>query len=112
MANEARAEQMKTVSERVFWLMLDFDWWTFWKLQEAIQKRWGRFYGEPTISAAIREIRKSHFRKKWQIPDFIPDPIAKQRFGKAYQYRLNTKLLRKTDLQIEIENRDMSLRRK
>ncbi len=80
-----------SVSEKVYWCMLDFRPWTFWELQQRIQNEFKSFYGEPTISAAIREIRKQPFRKKWNVPITVVDPVLKTRRqnGRGYQYRLN-----------------------
>ena len=87
-----RKSDCTSVSEKVFWLMLDYRWWTFWQLQEAIKDHFGgKFYGEPTISAAIREIRKKDFRMNHGIPNKIPDPVLKRSLsnGSGYQYSLD-----------------------
>ena len=68
--------------------------WTFWELQEAIKKDFGKFYGEPTISAAIRELRKSHARIKYNLPQSGEVVLKERRLsGKGYTYRLAPSVL-------------------
>ena len=71
--------------------MLAFRPLTFWEPQQRRPIEVKSFYGEPTISAAIREIRKQPFRKKWNVPITVVDPVLKTRRqnGRGYQYRLN-----------------------
>ena len=79
----------KTCTDLVFELMYDFKPWTFWDLQQTMADKVGQFYGEPTISASIREIRRPSFRKKYKLPDTGEVIIREKRSsGKGYQYRL------------------------
>ena len=48
-------------------IMSDGKPWTFWELQEEIKRRYDVFYGEPTISAGIRELRRHSSRKKYRL---------------------------------------------
>ena len=57
-----------SVTDFVFLAMRDGNWWTFWDLQRVIHQNTDKFYGEPTISAAIRELRKSEPRRKYGLP--------------------------------------------
>ena len=57
-----------SVTDYVYLAMSNGQWWTFWELQDIIKKNVGKFYGEPTISASIRELRKSEQRKKYGLP--------------------------------------------
>ena len=71
--------------------MSDGRWWTFWDLQETIQLKTGKFYGEPTISAAIRNMRKPECRERFGLPlDMNIEIIDKKRIqgGKGYKYRM------------------------
>ena len=68
--------------------------WTFWELQEAIRKDFGTFYGEPTISAAIRELRKEHARKRYNLPLSGEIVLREKRIsGKGFTYRLSPRVL-------------------
>jgi hypothetical protein len=64
-------------------------WWTFWELQSVIKEKTGKFYGEPSISAAIRELRKTPCREKYNLP-FNGEIVDKKRIqgGKGYKYKL------------------------
>ena len=64
-------------------------YWTFWELQYAIKEKTGTFYGEPSISAAIRNIRKADRRAKYNLPPY-GEVIEKKRrtAGKGYKYKL------------------------
>lgn len=69
--------------------MKDGNWWTYWTLQKVIKERTGTFYGEPSISAAIRNLRKEKEKNKYGLPDdaVIREKITNQ---KGYKYRLRT----------------------
>ena len=78
-----------SLQDCVFAEMRNFKPWTFWELQEAIRNDFGTFYGEPTISAAIRELRKSHSRIKYNLPQSGEVVLKERRLsGKGYTYRL------------------------
>ena len=81
-----------TVKDSVFLCMRNNAWWTFWDLQRVIKEKTGTFYGEATISAAIRELRKPHCRIKYGIP-MEGDPVMKRRIGSrvGYQYKLTNR---------------------
>lgn len=80
-------------------IMSDGRPWTFWELQEEINRRYNVFYGEPTISAGIRELRRHTSRKKYGLP-ITGEIIAKEKIAtwlygqavlsKGYKYRLIT----------------------
>ena len=75
----------------VFNAMRKGHWWTFWELQEIIKVSSGKFYGEPTISAAIRNLRKLECRQRFGLPlDMNVEIIDRKRIhgGKGYKYRL------------------------
>jgi len=80
-----------SLTDYVFLCMRDGSWWTFWELQSVIKEKTNKFYGEPSISAAIRNIRKSQYRSRYKIPMSVDDPIeSKRKEGtKANLYRLN-----------------------
>ena len=69
--------------------MKNGDWWTFWTLQSTIKDRTGRFFGEPTISASIRNLRKDYAREKYKLNPY-GEVIEKRRIEgrKGYEYKL------------------------
>lgn len=78
-----------TLDDCVFLCMRDGRWWTFWDLQSTIKEKTGKFYGEPTISASIRNLRKEHARQKYNLPKYDEVVEKKRRpTGKGYQYKL------------------------
>ena len=78
-----------TLDECVYLCLKDGAWWTFWHLQDTIINKTGTMYGEPSISAAIRNLRKLDRRAKFDFPPF-GEVIEKRRrpTGKGYQYKL------------------------
>lgn len=84
----------KTLDDYVMLCMKDFQWWTFWTLQEAIKTNTGKFFGEPTISAAIRNIRKDKMRAKYDLPR-TGEVVVKERIpnAKGYRYRLSNEVM-------------------
>ena len=65
------------------------EWLTFWKIQKIIQEQTGKFYGEPTISASIRNMRKDHCRDAYELP-LYGEVIQKRKMfnSKGYEYKL------------------------
>lgn len=61
-------------------------------MQRVIKEKTDTFYGEPTISAAIRELRKVHCRQKYGLP-MDGDTVTKRRIAgkKGYEYKLTTR---------------------
>lgn len=78
-----------TLDDCVYFCMRDGRYWTFWELQDAIKQKTGQFYGEPSISASIRNLRKDPARLKYKLPAF-GEVIEKKRrtSGKGYKYKL------------------------
>ena len=78
-----------TLNDCVYLCMKDGKWWTYWTLQKVIKDKTGTFYGEPSISAAIRNLRKEKEKNKYGLPDdaVIREKITNQ---KGYKYRLRT----------------------
>ncbi len=78
-----------TLNDCVYLCMKDGKWWTYWTLQKVIKERTGTFYGEPSISAAIRNLRKEKEKNKYGLPDdaVIREKITNQ---KGYKYKLRT----------------------
>lgn len=79
-----------TLDDMVFIVMRSGLYYTFWELQSIIQERsGGKFYGEPSISAAIRNLRKDDRRAKYKLPRYGEVVERKRRSsGKGYKYRL------------------------
>lgn len=73
----------------IYLCMRDGKWWTFWELQDTIKSKTGKFYGEPTISAAIRNLRKDKARSKYKL-SITGETVERKRItgGKGYKYRL------------------------
>lgn len=66
-------------------------WWTFWDLQSEIKRVTGKFFGEPTISAAIRNMRKMECRERFGLPlDMNVEVIERKRItgSRGYKYKL------------------------
>tara|TARA_Y100001938_G_C8081904_1_gene429661 strand:- start:2167 stop:2457 length:291 start_codon:yes stop_codon:yes gene_type:complete len=53
-------------------------WWTYWSLQRVIKNKSGILYGEPSISAAIRNMRKPKQREKYNLRKH-GDPLESRR---------------------------------
>lgn len=81
--------KLKTLDDFVWKCMSDGRYWTFWDLQDSIKRNTGNYYGEPTISAAIRNLRKEPARVKYNLP-IKGEVIVKKRItgGKGYEYKL------------------------
>lgn len=81
-----------TLDDCVYLCMKDGKWWTFWKLQQKIKDKTGNFFGEPSISAAIRDLRKEPQRVKYDLPLYGEIVEKKRMFNsKGYEYKLNIK---------------------
>ena len=72
----------------------NFQPWTFWELQREIQNGTGQFFGEPTISAAIRRLRTLESRKKYDLP-LTKEIIEREKMfnSKGFKYRLNVNVM-------------------
>jgi len=78
-----------TLNDCVYLCMRDNGWWTFWKLQQKIKDKTGVFYGEPSISAAIRDLRKEPQRKKYNLANFGEVVEKRKMFNsKGFEYKL------------------------
>jgi len=78
-----------TLDDCVFLCMRNGKWWTFWDLQKTIKEKTGKFYGEPTISASIRNLRKDYARRKYSLP-MHDEIVLKKRIDNSngYKYKL------------------------
>ena len=78
-----------SLDDCVYVCMKNGQWWTFWDLQAIIKDKLHKFYGEPSISAAIRNLRKDYAREKYGLPTY-GEVVEKRRIphGKGFQYRL------------------------
>lgn len=77
------------LDDYVFVCMRNGKWWTFWELQQVIKEKTGKFYGEPTISAAIRNLRKDYARVKYNLSP-CDEVVEKKRLwnSNGWKYRL------------------------
>lgn len=80
-----------SINDCVYLCMKNGKWWTFWELQDTIKQKANKFYGEPSISAAIRDLRKLPYRTKYGLPT-TSEVVERKRItgGKGYKYRLIT----------------------
>lgn len=78
-----------SINDCVYLCMRNGKWWTFWELQETIKQKANKFYGEPSISAAIRDFRKLPCRTKYNL-SMSEEVVERKRItgGKGYKYRL------------------------
>lgn len=78
-----------SINDCVYLCMRNGKWWTFWELQETIKQKANKFYGEPSISAAIRDFRKLPCRTKYNL-SMSKEVVERKRItgGKGYKYRL------------------------
>jgi len=78
-----------SLNDCIYLCLRNGGFWTFWELQETIKEKTGKFYGEPTISAGIRNMRKDYCRSKYSLKPY-GEIIKKKRLdtGKGYKYRL------------------------
>lgn len=81
--------KLTSLNDYVWKCMSDERYWTFWELQDVIKKNTGQLYGEPSISAAIRNLSKQPARVKYGLPAFGEVYEKKLRTsGKGYKYKL------------------------
>ena len=65
------------------------EWMSFWSISERILSTVDKKYGEPTISASIRNMRKDHCRDAYELPRLGEVVLKKRMFnGKGYEYKL------------------------
>jgi hypothetical protein len=78
-----------SLNDCIYFALRDGRYRTFWEIQTLIKEKTGKFYGEPTISAGIRNMRKDHCRSKYGLKTY-GEVITKKRLdnGKGYKYRL------------------------
>lgn len=78
-----------TLDDCIYLCMKNEKWWTFWELQGVIKNKTGNFYGEATISAAIRNMRKDYAREKYNLANF-GEVVEKKRLwnSKGWKYKL------------------------
>lgn len=80
-----------TLDDCVYLCMRNGEWWTFWSLQQAIKNKIDVFYGEPSISASIRNLRKEPARVKYNLPktDEVVIRRGRNKFNaKGFEYKL------------------------
>ena len=78
-----------TLDDMTYLVLRNGAYYTFWELQSIIKEKTGKFYGEPSISAAIRNLRKDDRRAKYKLPRYGEVIERKRRSsGKGYKYRL------------------------
>ena len=80
-----------TLDDAVFLTMRNGHYWTYWDLQRVIKNNTGTFYGENSIAAATRNMRKDYCRIKYNLP-MHKEVLVSRRIagGKGYEYKLIT----------------------
>jgi len=79
-----------TLDESVYTCLKNGEWWTFWDLQKVIKDNTNKYFGEPSISASIRNMRKDDRREKFGLTKY-GEVIQRRRIGngyKGYEYKL------------------------
>jgi predicted metal-dependent hydrolase len=65
------------------------EWMNFWTISERILGTVNKKYGEPTISASIRNMRKEHCREAYELPKYGEVILKRRMFNsKGYEYKL------------------------
>jgi hypothetical protein len=78
-----------SLTDYLFLVMKDGEYFTFWQLQEIINSRFNIFYGEPTISAGLRKLRNPDTRIDLGLPLWGEVVLKRKRkSGKGYEYSL------------------------
>ena len=82
-------KQKLSLNDCIYFALRDGRYRTFWEIQTLIKEKTGKFYGEPTISAGIRNMRKDYCRAKYELKPY-GEVIFKKKLdtGKGYKYRL------------------------
>ena len=78
-----------SITDYVYLCLRKGNYMTFWELQAMIKQNTGKFFGEPSISAAIRDLRNEGPRSKYELHPY-KEVVEKRRRkgGKAYEYKL------------------------
>tara|TARA_Y100001972_G_C7554901_1_gene278832 strand:+ start:399 stop:788 length:390 start_codon:yes stop_codon:yes gene_type:complete len=84
-----------TIHEALFFFLKNGNKYTFWELRSRILEEYGQSYGEPSISAALRDFRKNQYRIKFDLPSFDFDPVIKKKRkgGRGYEYSFSATTL-------------------
>ena len=83
-----------TLNDCVYLCLSEGGYWTFWKIQETILAKQETLYGEPSISAALRHLRKAEGRHRYGLPSYGPIvEMRKRQTGRGYEYKLNDSIL-------------------
>ena len=80
-----------SLNDCIYLCLKDGRYYTFWEIQAIIHDKTGKFYGEPTISAGIRNMRKDHCRERYGLKKTGGGGGKKGReTGRGYKYKLIT----------------------
>ena len=77
-----------TLDDCVFLTLRKGRFMMFHEIQEVIKNTTRKFYGLPTISASIRNMRKDYARNQYELHPY-KEVIEKRRRGKGYEYKLH-----------------------
>lgn len=78
-----------SITDSVYLCLRKGRYMTFWEIQQMINQNTGKFFGEPSISAAIRDLRNEGPRSKYELHPYKEVVEKRRRKGsKAYEYKL------------------------
>ena len=78
-----------SITDAVYLCLRKGNYMTFWEIQKMIKENTGKFFGEPSISAAIRDLRNDGPRAKYELHPYNEVVEKRRRVGsKAYEYIL------------------------
>lgn len=78
-----------SITDSVYLCLRKGRYMTFWEIQQMINQNTGKFFGEPSISAAIRDLRNEGPRSKYELHPYNEVVEKRRRKGsKAYEYKL------------------------
>ena len=78
-----------SITDSVYLCLRKGSYMTFWEIQKMIKENTGKFFGEPSISAAIRDLRNEGPRQKYDLHPYKEVVDKRRRKGsKDYEYIL------------------------
>ena len=94
MCIQKKSKSKYTVDDCVFLCMRNAynnkRWLMFHEIQRIISEQTGKFFGEATISASIRNMRKDHCRSAYNLPRFGEIVDKRRRHNsRGYEYKFN-----------------------
>ena len=82
-----------TRNDAIYKLMSNYQTWTLWQLERAVEEETGIHHGGASISAGMREFRTVKGRERYNLPPEGEVLITKQYSNKASDYRLDPSII-------------------